>query len=130
MAQDNIEELDLLYTRSKRRELIDALTAGGKMPTDIKEQSIMLQALDGMDRSSLGKLKIKSDEGISNTQAAAANMLATLFNDSRLKTLGNDGAGSIPVLNADVVPTRIIEGELGSNKTETFSTFTTRLGME
>lgn len=113
MAQDNSEQLDLEYTRAKRRDLVEKLTKTG-MPGDIKEQSILLQTLDGIDRAALGKMKIKSDEGLSNAQAAAASILSSIFNDPRTKSIGK-GAGVIPVLDADIAPTKLVEGELDSN---------------
>lgn len=128
MAKDSTEELDLEYTRAKRKEFVDMMTKNGP-PSDIREASIMLQALDGIDRAALGKLKIKSDEGIGSAQAAAAAMLASLFNDPRTKTIGRvDGVDRIPpelILDTDSIV--IIEGELDIvPKQDSYDTYSAR----
>jgi hypothetical protein len=121
------EDSDLAYTRKKRIELVDGMTAKG-MPSDVKEASIMLQALADMDRVSLGKKKIKSDEGISNVKALAAETIAQLFTDPRMKKLTvGTGAGVVPLLSNDILEPTIIEGELSLlPTTENFDTFMQR----
>lgn len=107
------DDLDLDYTRAMRRKLVEHMTKGG-MPTETKEMSVMLQALDGMDRASLSKKKIKSDEGISNTKALAAETIAQLFTDPRLKRMGlGDGTVTtvVPVLREMSAPA-LVAGEL------------------
>ena len=114
MAEHNTnEELDLEYTKSKRKQLIEALSKNGA-PTDIKEQSIMLQALDGLDRQTLTKMRIKVDEGISNTQVAAAAILAQLFNSPKTKAVGRSDeiVTTIPVIREDLPAVTLVAGEL------------------
>lgn len=40
MAKDSTEELDLEYTRAKRKEFVDMMTKNGP-PSDIREASII-----------------------------------------------------------------------------------------
>ena len=108
----DIDDLDLDFTRTMRRRLIDDMTKD-KIPDDPKERALLLQACDGMDRAALSKKKIKSDEGVSNTMALAAETISQLFTNPRLKNLGKiDGAvGEIPVLRELPAPT-VVPGEL------------------
>jgi hypothetical protein len=110
-TSDNSEDIDLEYSRQKRKQLVDSLTDKG-MPTDIKDQSIMLQALDGLDRQALSKKKLKSDEGISSAAVMAAAMLAQLYNKPDLKALSvSNNNGSVQVFMGNE-PIDIIDGEL------------------
>lgn len=128
MSEQGSEDKDLDYTRDIRKRLADSLTRKG-MPSDIKEQSILLQTLDGIDRAALGKLRIKSDEGVSSAQMAAASILATLFNDPRTKGIGknNDLIGDIPTFDVTIEPPLLIEGELDTSPPiQTFESFSLR----
>ena len=128
MTDEHTELLDLDYTRSKRMQLINSITEKG-VPADLKDRSILLQALDGMDRAALSKMKIKSDEGISNGQAAAAAILAELFNDPRTRNVGksNDLVGSVQVLSIAVQPDQLLPGELDINPVaESYDSFMAR----
>lgn len=125
MSEQGSEDKDLGYTRDIRKKLADSLTKTG-MPTDIKEQSILLQTLDGIDRAALGKLRIKSDEGISSAQTAAASILATLFNDPRTKNIGKntDLIGDVPTFDVNIEPPILIDGELDINpQVQNFESF-------
>lgn len=135
MSDLSIEDQDLAFTQEVRRKLVTEIAKDGKMPEETKDRMVLLSALADMDRQSLGVKKIKSDEGLGNKQLAAAATLAQLFNNPELKTLGraSESAPRLsapPVLDADIAPTTIIEGELDAAPSgESYETFTKRLGM-
>jgi len=132
MAEINSEETDIEYSKAKRRELIDVLSKGGP-PRDIKEQSIMLQALDGLDRIALTKLRLKSEEGISSSQVAAAAILAQLFNNPQTKAVGRslEVVAEIPVLREGLPAVTIVDGELDNvAMKDTYDHFMKRNGVE
>lgn len=106
------DDLDLDFTRKMRRRLVDDMTRD-KIPDDLKERALLLQILDGMDRAALSKKKIKSDEGVSNTMALAAETISQLFTDPRLKKLGKsaEATGEIQVLR-ELPPSATVPGEL------------------
>lgn len=130
-STENTELDDLAYTRSKRKQIIEHITAKG-IPEDVKMQSILLQSLDGMDRAALGKMKIKSDEGVSSAQLAAAAIMATIFNDPRVKTIGKTDSATreVPILDTSLPQVELVEGELDIDpKGDSFEAFAARTGL-
>lgn len=111
------------YTQGIRRQLIGHLTKDGKMPADLKEQSMLLQTLDGMDRVALGRKRIKVEEKANNNQAAMAGLVAhMLTNVRRGRGLNADGtpiaaAGSAPARSAPVLSDSIPEPVLVPGET-------------
>ncbi len=107
------EDSDLEYTKTIRKQLVSHITKDNKMPEETKQQLVLLQALDGIDRAALSKLKIKSDEGASTAQNAAL-LLAAIFNDPRTKTIGlvTDSKRVPPEFDINIAPTILVEGEL------------------
>ena len=107
------EDNDLDYTKEIRKTLVRHLTKDSKMPEETKQQKILLQALDGIDRAALSKLKIKSDEGASTT-ANAALIIAALFNDPRTTAYGkvSNSTREPPEFDVNIKPTTLVEGEL------------------
>lgn len=131
MSEQNNEDIDLAFTQEVRRRLVNKLTENNSVPTETKEQAILLNALADMDRQALGVKKIKSDEGLGNKQVAAASILAQLFTDPNLKNIGHgQRSDAIPVLDESIVPSAIADGELDTvPSNESYDTFTKRLGM-
>lgn len=131
--QQGTEDIDLAYTRRLRMKLIDDMTANGKMPDDNKDRITLLAALNDMDRAALGSKKIKSDQGIANMQAQAAQLLATMFNDPNVKKIGVAVEGAvreIPTIDDLDIAVDVKPGELDINPTqESYDSFTKRLGM-
>ena len=120
------EDSDLDYTKEMRKKLVNHVTGGGnKMPEETKQQMVLLQALDGIDRAALSKLKIKSEEGATTSQNAAL-LLAAIFNDPRTKNVGlvENTDREPPVFDINIKPTVLVEGELdlisGSDSYEAF----------
>jgi hypothetical protein len=132
MSDQSSEDIDLAFTQDVRRRLVNKLTENNSVPTETKEQAILLNALADMDRQALGVKKIKSDEGIGNKQVAAASILMQLFNDPNIKNVGRgQRSGDIPVLDSSIVPDNIVDGELETTaSTESYDSFTKRLGMD
>ena len=107
------EDTDLQYTRDKRIQLVEAITKKGtSVPEDIKDRSILLSALDGIDKAALAKKKIKSDEGISNSQVAAAAIIAEIYTTKNVRALAIDTGGVIPLLNNTIPDAAVVYGEL------------------
>jgi hypothetical protein len=105
---------DLEYSREMRRRLVESMIENGAMPTDPKDRTHFLMALDGLDRAALGKMRIQTDKDIGSAQAAAAGVLAELFKDPRVTKIGIGQRDSAPILDADIAPTRVLDGELSN----------------
>ncbi len=133
-AMEEVDQ-DLEFTRGVRKDVVTALTKGGIAADDPKKLSILLQTLDGMDRAALTQKRIKADEGISSTKAAAAATIAHLFMDNRLKSVGAildveaRPARATPQLGNDVPDPMIIDGELGPTNNENYDAFMARTGF-
>lgn len=114
----DVDDQVLDFTQTKRREIVDKLTASGIPVTDNEQMSTLLKTLDGMDRVALGKKRIKADENIAGAnQAAAAAVVAHL-----LQKAGNAGIAPFqsatlvdrvpPTLGADIPRPVLVEGEM------------------
>ena len=114
MAQEIYsEELsDLEFTRSKRKEIVGKLTSQG-IPGDTDELRLLAGVLTDMDRASLGKMKIKSEDSNNsdniNAQAAIAAMLVKM--DPAKIIQAGKSERQIPTLPASVPSPDIIPGE-------------------
>jgi hypothetical protein len=69
-------EADIAFVQGKRKEIVYKLMPDGKPPSDTKEMSILLTALDGIDRSALTRLRIKSDEKTADSMVGGAAIIA------------------------------------------------------
>lgn len=108
------EELaDLEYTKAVRKRIVGKLTEKD-IPSDPDELRILLTTLTDLDRSSLGKMKVKSDDKNTsdsiNSQAAIAKLLMQM-EPSKIASRGRSDR-QIPILGADVERPVLIEGEI------------------
>lgn len=123
------EEDVLDFTKQQRVRLLETLCENGRVPTDNREQMIMLQTLADMDRAALAKMKIKVDQHAGADQAAAAAVLAKMLSDSRIKNISRV---SVPVVETPKLPDEVsagnvVEGELFiGHKQETYEEFMAR----
>lgn len=132
MSQVDDDDKDLEYTRQVRMDLIKSMTKTG-MPTDNRDRMTLLSTLDGIDRVAIAKKKIKSDEGISNSKAMAAETIAMLFMDPRLKKtleVKPDETREIPKLRNDLETPKLVEGELEiTQQQESYDSFMSKYGL-
>lgn len=133
MSTQGVEDQDLDFTRSKRRQIVTALCKDDKVPTDPEQLNLLLKTLDGIDKPALVKLRIKADEGISNNAAVAAAALAQVFMNPNSKRkpevieLGVVDESKIPELPNDLPVPQVLPGELDVNPAqETYDSFMAR----
>ena len=129
MSEQTNELEDLNYTRDVRKVIVSSMISGNEPPKDAREKAILLQALADMDRATLGKMRIKVDEGVGNAQAAVASFLSQLFVNPDLKKVGVDDSrsGSVPELDPAIAPSKLVDGELDtSSKSESYDEFIKR----
>lgn len=117
MKEDPVDQ-DIEYVRGKRKQIIDHLTKEG-VPNDDARISLLLGALTDMDRTSLGRKKIKADSDVAATNKQAADLISSIFNMPDSKKLGMhqlDGiVGSIPTLGDRLPAVDILPGEMAVN---------------
>jgi hypothetical protein len=85
-----------------------------------------------MDRSSLGRKRLKTDEKMGDAAAAAQAIISTLFDSPGIKTLGQAGARTLqPVLEDGVITYIPSAGETDPlTKQEDFESFNARIRQE
>lgn len=110
------EDAILAYTLRQRALIIEQIAPAGKMPVaDTKQMGVILQTLDGMDRTALGKKRIKADESIAKSNGeVAATMAAVLKMTSSAKPFLADGTESpriAPKLGVEVPSPVLVAGE-------------------
>jgi hypothetical protein len=106
------EDKRLEYTQAKRKLLIESLTKNDSPPEERGDKMVLLAALDGMDRSTLTRLRIKTEDKAANNAAAAAAMIAELLttvSSNRLEVPNVSRA--IPVLEQTNDTFEFVDGE-------------------
>lgn len=99
------------YTQSIRKSIVDKFTEQG-IPKDIKEASIILATLDGMDRAALGVKKIKVEDKTATSNAQTTAMIAAMLNKVGARSMDNfDEGRKIPELGNDLPEEQFLEGE-------------------
>lgn len=115
--EDPIDQ-DIEYVRVKRKQIIDHLTEKG-IPDDDNRISLLLGALTDMDRTSLGRKKIKADSDVAASNKQAADLISSIFNMPDSKRLGMqqvDGlVGSIPSVDGRLPQVEVLPGEMAVN---------------
>ena len=122
------ELVDLEFTRSVRKRIVSTLTEKD-IPKDPDELRLLLTTLTDLDRSSLGRMKIKSDDKNTsdsiNAQAAIATLLMKV-DPTRVASIGRTER-SIPTLGNDVSPPDLIDGETSiGTQTGTYEDFASK----
>ena len=115
MTEAASEDDDIEYVRKLRKQVVSAITVKG-IPEDNESRALLLKALADVDRTGIALKKIKSDEGISNNAAMAADVIGKIFSDARLKTLAAyGGRADVPVLDLADDGVVVIPGELDAH---------------
>lgn len=103
------DEARLNLTQSTREKIIRDLTKDGKIPGETSDRVILMQALDGMDRTVLAKTKIKSDDRAHQQQTAATSLIAQLLTQTSVvrkkKTIQE-------ITDVQIETPLLVEGEL------------------
>lgn len=107
------ENQDLEFTRNIRKQAVGLLVNGGIPVSDSERMKILTTVLTDIDRSALGRMKIKSDDkgnaGIANAQSAIAELLSKL-DPSKVKLAGRCDRG-LPVLGSEIPSPVVNPGE-------------------
>jgi hypothetical protein len=124
-------DVDLDYTQGMRRRIVNSLTEKG-IPDSLETLSMLTGVLSDMDRSSLGRKRLKTDEKMGDAAAAAQAIISTLFDSPGIKTLGQAGARTLqPVLEDGVITYIPSAGETDPlTKQEDFESFNARIRQE
>lgn len=116
------DEQVLAYTQHKRKFIVGKLLNNNQLPTDKSDISMLMGALDGMDRAALGNKRIKADEKANSAIAGAAGMIAGILTRIKSQTgVDLEMAQEVapPLLPASEVPDPVlVPGEIETNATQ------------
>lgn len=102
---DDPTDNDLEYVRRKRVEVIEKLTEKG-IPDDNESVSLLLGALNDMDRTSIGKKRIKVEADSIAINKQASELIASIYSQPNSKRIGFEDIDAVVV----TIPT--VEGKL------------------
>lgn len=77
----------LELTQSTREMIVKTFISDGKIPDDVSSRTMLMQALDGLDRTTLGKAKIKAEDQAAKSNQDITQMMGRLlyaFNPSNV----------------------------------------------
>ncbi len=111
------EDEALRYTQGKRQQIVEALIKKDLNDLNSAQISLLSASLDGIDRSAMGRKRLKSDEKIGSAAALAAAVIAQVLAAPGAMQVGQ-AAGirtAIPQLPTDVPEPIIVPGEMDSD---------------
>ncbi len=105
---------DLEFTRSIRKRAV-GMIVGEKIPvTDSEQMKILTTLLTDLDRASIGRMKIKSDDkgnnAVANSQALIAEFLTKVV-PQNIKHANSGLTRSAPTLGSDIPDPLLVPGE-------------------
>lgn len=106
-----VEESDRLLlerVQSIRTTIINDLTVDG-IPSNKDDRAFLLETMKDVDKSIMGKAKIKVADKTGEQNANSAKMIAEIL--SRHSARPNQVRNQLPVLDPSIVITDLVEGE-------------------
>jgi hypothetical protein len=107
------EEQVLAYTQGKRKKLVEVMTENNTMPADKGDRMVLLAALSDMDKVSLTKMKIKSEDKNAILAGKSSQAIAELLSKVVPKQFQHKAIPEsvFPVLSDDLPPIELVDGE-------------------
>ena len=109
VVAENDDDL-LNYTLARRKQIISEKMKNG-VPEDKGETALVLQALDGIDRVSLTRKRLASEEKNGNLAAQSAAIIATLLNATNSNAFRKETDRAVPMINNDLPELPISDAE-------------------
>jgi hypothetical protein len=85
----NNHEESIKFTQGVRKRIIDEMLAQPTLPSDKDDRNFLMSALDGMDRVTVAKARIKNDESVIKNQERAADLIGEVLKSVRTSSLIN-----------------------------------------
>lgn len=101
----------LEFTLNTRRRIADTMLKNG-IPEDKEDRQLLMSALDGMDRTVLGRARIKSEDSANQSNQQTANMVAMLLTRITPRNISFNGERqTVPTLDESIQLDSVVEGE-------------------
>lgn len=105
------EEQELIQTQEVRKRIVTHLMSDG-VPKDPESMNFLLKALSDSDKSSLGRMKVKSDEKNAGIMAGGSAFIAEVLKATQVRNLVGDAKDvAAPVLPDTVPKPDLVPGE-------------------
>ena len=73
------DERRINLTQNTRERIVSAMLVDGKIPEDKEDRQFLMEALNGLDRTTLGKARIKTDSQANKNSQETAGLVAQLL---------------------------------------------------
>ena len=128
------EDDDLSFVREKRKMIINYyLNKGIDKIEDVKEVTLVATLLNDMDRTALGKKRLKTDDKRNNNSAAAIDLISKIFTEKNVKDIMPEDAIAklvAPELEMTLDNVTTVDGEMDTNvSVEDYESFMNRVGV-
>lgn len=123
------DETIFAFVHHRRTQLVKALTKGGKMPQDTKDQMVLLSALKDMDGAAVSRKRLQIDAGgndVARANAAlVANILRHVNHNANQSTPAPTGVQrEIPKLGDEFPNPELLDGETATTlPQQSYATF-------
>lgn len=104
------ENEELKYTKDIRGRIVNTLIKDG-IPTDPKLLAPLLTTLSDMDRTTLTKMRIKTDNKLADNQMDTNAIITKLLTSVKVSALAVSG-DSVRQISADLPSIEIVPGEI------------------
>ena len=102
--------LDL--TLDTRVKIITSLTLNDSLPTDKDNQSFLVKALDGLDRTLLTAVRCRNEKEANMGQEETNNLITEMLRNISDKHPGINHRTEIPVLDNSIPIDKVIDNEM------------------
>lgn len=94
-VSDKQKDLSVLeYTNNIRKQLVADIISSG-MPTALDNREMLLKTLDGIDKNTLSKMKLRIDEANAQTAKASQQLVANYLKEKSRRNLQAARSGDI-----------------------------------
>lgn len=123
--QEDVARLD--RSQSIRMMIIEEMTSGGKLPEDKSDRAFLLEALNGMDRTTLSRAKLKVESESAHNAAATVQIVGEILSrvsNNKGHVIEGQARREVPELPIDIVVENPVDGEtLIGVETMTYDSF-------
>lgn len=110
---EDVARLD--RSQNVRMMIIDQMTKDGKLPEDRSDRAFLLEALNGMDRTTLSRAKLKVESDSAQNAAATVQIVGEILSrvaSGKVDFIEGESRREIPALPTDIVVENPVEGEM------------------
>lgn len=106
-------DIDILsQTQTIRKSMVTKLMQSGQVPEDLNSQRMLLEVVNSMDKSTIQKAKIKSEDKSNQSKEVKAKLVAQFLLEARKKQQ------ALPVVDSAELPQSVPAPELVPGETD------------